>query len=252
LESEGHTHYYLYALERYQSFREAAEKRSNPNPQWYDQMVAYLKKTQSSEGSWSSGDGNEVGTSFAVLALSRSAKKTLANIPNTLGDGVLLGGMGLPKNTADLQERDGKVVEQVLAGTVEELLTTIETGNQPELERLAESPVRWKLDPDVTRRSGEIARLRAVVARGSYESRLLAVKALGRSRELDNVPVLIYALTDPDMRIVREADKGLRFISRKFDGVGLPDEPKPADATNAVADWKAWYQAIRPGAEFLD
>jgi hypothetical protein len=252
MESELHTHYYLYAFERYQSFREAAERQTNPSPPWYDQMVAQLKRTQGNEGYWSSADGNAVATSFSVLALSRSAKKTLANVSKKLGDGVLLGGMGLPKNTADLQERDGKVVEKLLAGTIDELMTTIEKGNRPELERLAESSARWKLDSDVTRRSGEIARLRAVVAKGPFESRLLAVRALARVRELDNVPVLIYALTDPDMRIVREADKGLRFISRKFDGVGLPEEPKPTDAPNAIAAWKAWYQAIRPSAEFLD
>jgi hypothetical protein len=193
-----------------------------------------------------------IATTFSVLALLRSAKKTLAKVSPKLGEGVLLGGMGLPKNTSDLQERDGKVVETLLAGTIDELVATIEKENKPELERLAESPIRWKLDPDVTRRSGEIARLRAVVAKGSFESRLLAVRALARVRELDNVPVLIYALTDPDMRIVREADKGLRFISRKFDGVGLPEEPKPTDTPNAIAAWKAWYQSIRPSAEFLD
>jgi hypothetical protein len=252
LESELHTHYYLYAFERYQSFREAAERQFNPSPKWYEEMAAMLKRTQASDGHWSSTDGDAVATSFAVLALSRSAKKTIAKVATRLGEGVLLGGMGLPKNTADLQERDGKVVEQVLVGTIDELMTTIEKNDKPELERLAESPALWKLAPDVTKRSGEIARLRAVVASGPFESRLLAVRALARVRELDNVPVLIFALTDPDMRIVREADKGLRFISRKFEGVGLPEEPKPADAPNAIAAWKTWYQAIRPGAQFLD
>jgi hypothetical protein len=91
-----------------------------------------------------------------------------------------------------------------------------------------------------------------VVSGGAYESRLVAVKALARVRELDNVPLLIYALTDPDMRIVREADKGLRFISRKFDGVGLPEEPQPPNVKSAIAAWKAWYASIRPAAEFLD
>jgi hypothetical protein len=215
-------------------------------------MVVQLKKSQASDGHWSSADGDSVGTSFAVLALSRSAKKTIAKVATRLGEGVLLGGRGLPKNTADLQERDGKVVETLLVGTIDELMTTIEKNDKPELERLAESPGRWKLAADVTKRSGEIARLRAVVASGPFESRLLAVRALARVRELDNVPVLIFALTDPDTRIVREADNGLRFISRKFDGVGLPNEPKPADAANAIADWKSWYQAIRPNAEFLD
>src|SRR5262249_32029205 len=154
----------------------------------------------------------------------------VAGPAKALGEGVLLGGMGLPKNTADLQERDGKILESPLAGTIDELMATIERGNTAELEKLAETSARWKLDSNVTKRSSEIARLRAVVAGGGFESRFLAVRALGRVRELDNVPLLIYALTDPDMRVVREADKGLRFTSRKLDGVGIPEEPKPQDA----------------------
>jgi hypothetical protein len=253
LNVQDHLHYYLYAFERYQSFREQAERSSDLSSRWYNDVVALLRKTQDPEGNWNGTDGAVISTSFAVLTLLRSTKKTLATVVAAkLGDGVLLGGMGLPKNTADLQEKDGKIVESPLAGTIEELLTTIEKADRPELERLAESPARWKLDRDVTRRSGEIARLRAVVASGTYESRLLAVRALGRVRELDNVPVLIYALSDPDLRVVREADRGLRFVSRRFDGVGLPEEPKPYEVANAIAAWKTWYQSIRPGAEFLD
>jgi hypothetical protein len=254
LDSEGHTHYYLYAYERYQSFREAANKITDSNPRWYNEFVAYLKKTEEADGGWNGTDGPAVTTSFAILTLLRSAKKTIATVaaPKKLGDGVLLGGMGLPKNTADIQEKDGKLVESPLAGTIEELVATIEKNDTPELERLAESQARWKLDSDVTKRSGEIAKLRSIVASGNFESRFLAVRALGRVRELDNVPLLVYALSDPDMRIVREADKGLRFISRKLDGVGIPEEPKPADAKSGISAWKAWYQSIRPSAEFLD
>jgi hypothetical protein len=253
LESEPYTHYYLYALERYHSFRELAEQKTDPNPRWYNDVYEKLKKTQDANGSWNGTDGAAVTTSFCVLTLMRSAKKTIASaVASKLGEGVLLGGMGLPKNVADLQERDGRLVESQLTGTVDELMTIIEKGSKPELQILAESPIRWKLDDDVTRRSGEIVRLRAVVSGGEYEARLVAVKALSRARDLDNVPLLIYALTDPDMRIVREADKGLRFISRKFEGVGLPEEPQPGNVKSAIEAWKTWYRSIRPRAEFLD
>jgi hypothetical protein len=132
------------------------------------------------------------------------------------------------------------------------LLATIERGNSPELERLADSAGRMTLGGDVTKRSGEIARLRGLVSAGNYSARLVAVQLLGRVRNLDNAPVLIYALTDPDPRIVQEADKGLRFLSRKFDGVGLPAEPKPHEVQAAIEAWKGWYRSIRPNAEFLD
>src|SRR5439155_16810507 len=113
----------------------------DPNPRWYNDVVALLRKTQDADGSWNGGDGQAVTTSFAVLTLLRSAKKTIATVTAAarLGEGVLLGGMGLPKNTADLQEKDGKVVESPLAGTIDELMATIEKGNTPELQRLAES-----------------------------------------------------------------------------------------------------------------
>jgi hypothetical protein len=75
---------------------------------------------------------------------------------------------------------------------------------------------------------------------------------LGKFREMDNVPLLIYALTDPDVRIVLEADRGLRFISRKFGGVGLPAQPTQQQVRDAQAAWKAWFLSIRPDAEFLD
>jgi hypothetical protein len=78
------------------------------------------------------------------------------------------------------------------------------------------------------------------------------VKTLGKVRDLDNVPVLLYALTDPDVRIVRQADTALRFVSRKFQGVGLPLDPKPADIQAAQKAWKDWYLAIRPDAELLE
>ena len=94
LDSEGHTFYYLYALERYQSFRELAEGRSDPNPRWYNDVVAKLKKAQAASGEWNDSEGDVIATCFGVLTLLRSAKATIAKAVAGLGDGVLLGGPG--------------------------------------------------------------------------------------------------------------------------------------------------------------
>jgi len=252
LESPGYTHYYLYAFERYHSFRELWERKADPNPKWYNDVVAMLQKSQQSDGHWEGADTAVIATSFAVLTLVRSAKKTITKLVGELGDGVLLGGLGLPPNTADLQERDGKLLEKPLAGTLDELLRLLEKADESELVQLAESTAAVPLDENVTKRSGQIAKLREIVSAGAYEQRLIAVKNLGRSRDFDSVPLLIYALTDPDPQIVRAADRGLRFISRKLEGVGMPAEPKPADVKAAITAWKAWYQTVRPQAEFLD
>lgn len=245
-------HYYLYALERYQSFREKAEDRDDPEPAWYNEMFVKLQKTQQEAGNWDGEDNAVVATGFATLFLLRSARKTISHLANSASEGVLLGGMGLPKNTADLRERDGKIVETPFAGTVDELIALISNPDHPDFAGLSDSTAAVALDADVTKRSGQIARLRAIVTGGTVESRLVAVRALGRVRELDNAPLLVFAMTSNDLRIVRAADQGLRFVSRKFGGVGLPDEPNAQDILAAIAAWKAWYTSIRPNAEFLD
>lgn len=265
VKTEEWNHYYLYGLERYMSFRELVEDKGEAEPDWYNRVFEFLRSTQAASGAWQpSGDTEVTATTFAVLCLSRSARKVIAQKLKALGEGVLLGGMGLPKNVSDLQERNGKVVETPLGGSVEEILAIIEDPNNPELKRLVESGQSIALDSDVTKRSGQVARLRSLVSAGSYESRLLAVKTLSKVRDLDNVPVLLFALTDPDVRVVLEADKGLRFVSRKFRGVGLPDDPQPPGANNklpardwpqiqaARRSWRDWYLSIRPDAELLD
>ncbi len=258
-------HYYLYGLERYMSFRELAEGEAEAEPAWYNQVFEFLSRTQNPTGSWAaSGDMETTATSFAVLCLSRSTRKIVATKLKALGEGILLAGMGLPKDVAALQESNGKVIESPLGGSVEEILAIIEDPNNPELKRLVEAGQSLPLDSDVTKRAGQVARLRSLVAAGSYEARLLAVKTLGKVRDLDNVPMLLFALSDGDVRVVLEADKGLRFVSRKFRGVGLPADPEPpgGDAKlpankwpqvqAAQTAWKTWYLSIRPDAELLD
>jgi hypothetical protein len=47
-------HYYLFALERYHSFRELAERRIDPDPRWYNDAAALLRETQHEDGFWTS------------------------------------------------------------------------------------------------------------------------------------------------------------------------------------------------------
>jgi HEAT repeat protein len=91
-------------------------------------------------------------------------------------------------------------------------------------------------------------RLQQLVHGGEAQARLLAVRALGRTGNLDYVPTLLYALSDPDHRVVIEARNELRFISRNFDGLGPPDEFTDDEKFKAIDDWKRWYKLIRPTA----
>jgi HEAT repeat protein len=75
---------------------------------------------------------------------------------------------------------------------------------------------------------------------------VLAVRALGRTGNLDYVPSLLYALTDPDHQVVLQARNELRFISRSFDAMGPPDEFTEQQRFEAIQAWKKWYSSIRP------
>ena len=245
-------HYCMYAIERYRSFRELSERKFEKEPKWYNDGFVFLRDTQEKEGSWESKEDKIAATAFGVLFLMRSAKKAIAKIVGNLGDGVMLGGMGLPPNVADLRERNGKVVESKLTGSIDELIAMISDDSNPELSRFAESTQAIALDKDVTKRAGQITRLRALVSAPAFESRLVAVRSLGKVRDLENVPILLYALSDPDIRVVREADKALRFISRRLEGMGQTDELTKAQQLKLQLDWRKWYLGIRPDAELLD
>lgn len=244
-------YYYMYALERYKSFWEKSRGIEEADPKWYQDGFNFLKGTQASDGHWDADFGGpEVTTCFAVLFLSRSAKKTIVKA----SQGVAQGGMGLPPDVKNLQEKNGRIVQETLDVDINQFLSIANSdGDNAELARLNDQAEPIKLSTDETKRNSELENLRKLVSAGKYESRKIAVRTLSKVRDLDNVPVLLYALTDPDSRIVTEADRGLRFISRKVSGVGLPDDqPSKQQIQSAQAAWKAWYLSVRPGAELLD
>jgi hypothetical protein len=244
-------HYYMYALERYHSFREKAG--GTPDNKWYDSGFAHLAKTQNGSGSWEGEDNNVIATCLATLFLMRSSQKAIQK-KLKMGDGVLKGGMNLPPDVRSIRE-DGKgqIVDDGVVVPTEQILELLEKGANPELDRLAEDSDPLKLSENASERKSQIELLRKKVSAADYESRKIAINTLSRDRNLENVPQLLYALTDPDVRIVLQADKGLRFISRKARGVGLPEgEPSQAQIKSAQAAWKAWYFSIRPDAELLD
>ena len=116
--------YYLYALERYQSFRELAEGRSDPDHNWYDDGVEHLARIQTQKGSWTGMGGPEVSTAFAVLFLTRSTQRAIQKAG--YGEGRLTGGRGLPSSVANVQVKRGKIVSTPLGGSVADALAALE------------------------------------------------------------------------------------------------------------------------------
>ncbi len=234
--------YYLYGLERYKSFQEALEGIEDPSPKWYNDGYEFLAKTQGADGSWSGYCGTECDTAFSVLFLLRSTQKS---IQAKLGEGMLLSGRGLPSNLARARLRDGQLVSEQVHKNVDELLSMIDDGNEATLDELARDPAQLVVER-VDEKSAR--RLQQLIRGGSPEVRVLSTRALGRSGNLDYVPSLLYALTDPEPRVVIEARNGLRFISRNFDGLGPPDNFNEQERFEAIDNWKKWYKSIRPTA----
>jgi hypothetical protein len=160
---------------------------------------------------------------------------------------MLTGGRGLPTNVANATMRHGQIVVQQTSTQVDDMLAMIDGKRGEELDALAQNPnslVVGQLDQKSARRLLQLAHA------PDAEVRLLAVSALARTGQLDQVPTLIYALTDPDRRVVQQARDGLRLTSRRFKGFGLADDFTTKEQYEVVEQWKAWYRALRPDAVF--
>ncbi len=254
IEDGKYVYYSLYALERCMSFRELAEGigDSKDGPKWYNDGVAFVKENQKEDGSWrSSGSGSTPATAFAILFLMRSTKKSIQKAKN-LGGGMLVGARGLPKDTDQVELLGGKVVAKAKMGAADRLLKLINATEDVDYSQAAD--LLAELPPHeaeaATKKHTEA--FRRLVADKSPEARIAAIRALATHRNLENVPTLIYALTDPDLVVLREARDALRRIGRKPKGFGLTEEPSQAERLVAIGKWKAWYLAVRPDAEFVD
>jgi len=248
------THYYLYALERYMSFRELAQleatgRAPEKSPRWYNDGVSFLLKTQGENGSWGSNAGPVPDTAFGILFLLRSQKKSIEKT-KSFGDGTLLVGRGLPKVTAGAEVRGGQVVARPLLGPAEELLAMLDNPDSPDYDEALSLLSELPAEELGTLAGEQAAKLHRLAAGRTADARLAAVQAMGRSGCLDHVPTLIYALTDPDPEVTRAARDALRRISRKPRGFGMPDEVSDLDRHRAIEKWQAWYRTVRPDAEF--
>lgn len=234
--------YELYSLERYKSFEELLTGDAPEEPDWYQKGYRYLKSKIDKDGSWNGAAGRAPATGFAVLFLLRSTQKS---IQASLGEGTLVGGRGLSADLNQMKMRNGRLVAEAKPTDVDKLLNMLEGDGSGNLDALLKSPASLKMDnvgPEDARR------LQLLVKSGGPESRILAVRALGRMRDLDYVPIMLYAMTDPDQRVVREARDGLRLVSRRFQGFGLKDNFSDTERFEVLDRWKRWYRRIRPDA----
>lgn len=251
-------HYSVYALERFDSLKQADEAgydnrfadedASERAEGWYTQGARVLLSTQSVTGSWKSMAGEIPDTCFATLFLIGSTKKSLQKSSLAkFKTGVMRGGTGLPA-VDGVRVRDGRVVVKPLDAPPDEILRTVANPDDPKfaesLEALAELAAEGDLA--ILKEQGRrLARL-AATAGTAVQVRILAVQAISRSRNLDLAPLLIRLLDDPNPEVMTAASTGLGEISRKFTDFGLGTRPTELDRNAAVGKWKDWFATVRP------
>ncbi len=100
-------------------------------------------KSQEKNGSWSSSCGVVPDTAFSVLFLMRNTSRVL--VTNTpYGEGMMVGGRGIPKVTDKVELDHGNIVARPLRGTGEALIKMLENPDGRDfdnsVERLAQLP----------------------------------------------------------------------------------------------------------------
>lgn len=243
----SYQYYYLYSFERYRSFREYVEGYSPPAPHWYDQAARFILEKEDPREGWR----NDTDTAFAVLFLLRSTRQSLqgGGSIDPSGKGTLIGGRGLPLGVPELEMRSGRIVVKPLSGPAEELLDVLGNPNDARFAQAVAGVERYAESADDKQLSPLAARLRQIAQSDDPAARAAAIAALGKTRNLDDVPLLIHALRDRDDRVALAARDALRYISRKLTGFGLRFPATAADKETAAKKWGQWYLAIRPGAE---
>ena len=249
----NYLYYYLYALERYYSFKEIADNRFEASPEWYNLIADFLLEKQKADGSWRGlGCGDTVDTSYGVLVLLRSTKQSIGKGPPRLEGGNMQGGRGLPKTTDQLVVKDGQIISLTEMGSADSLMERLDKLGELDdqtLSRLSQAS-NYELGIALSRNSAQIRKL---IGSGTPEMRRATVEMLGKNGDVRQTPALIYALTDPDPDVAAAAQTALLSLSRNPNGKKLPDS-KAKDYEKVrgecVEFWKNWYKKIDSSAVF--
>jgi hypothetical protein len=237
--------YFYYTLERMETIRDFVRGRTDPNPPWYQNVAAALVRSQRPDGSWKHSEGEIPATAFALLTLLRSTQKVLER-QHLYGAGTLISGRGLPGGTDAIEVRRGKAVARPLTGPAEELFGKLDNVNSPEFDRALGALDDLVREADAARLSPVAKQLRALASGGPAAAKASVLRALAKTRNFDDVPLLIEALDSPEDEVFRAADEGLRFMSRRMTLPRLPQELSTADRAVIARRWREWYQLIFP------
>ncbi|MBL8888637.1 MAG: HEAT repeat domain-containing protein [Planctomycetaceae bacterium] len=259
-ETDHWPYYALYGFERYATFREKVDGEVTEVPDWYDQGVEFVKANQKGDGSLTgTGEGGPaVHTSLAILFLVRSTQR-LTNLPK---DTVMNAGFGLGGRT---NIRGNQVINEEEKKDIAELLNRVKADMSPEeLAEIAESFRNAAVTSIKDKsRSQQLLMLKEMVKNEHWQIRIVAVRALGQVRMIDNCPALIFALTDPNPNVVQEANIALQFVSRKTETPPVPVAKSVNGDLDTSSDeykqgirrlyeyWSEWYLELKPDAQLF-
>lgn len=274
-EYKAWNYYYVYAIERYAYFREQAEGSIGGRfENWYDEGVEFLKAKELKGGGYP-GAHPKMSTSsasaFAILFLVRSSE--IINLPPA--ESRSLGSKGFQDGT--LKSEGGRIRSNSAAQNLSDMMGMLEEGESLSTAQLQAINASLKKQIVEFRNQDDKSRaeikgfLRSMIGAKNYYRRLIAVRFLAGEQDMDNVPGLIYAVSDPDLKIALEAHQGLRLISRKIDSMKLSDETvenarRDIDVLKKEPElearmrsefrvmerkWSEWFLRIRPDAELF-
>ena len=243
------TFYYLYAYERYASFRELAEGKSQPEPRWYTDGANFLIGAQHADGSWAMKDslgGKTSDTAFATLFLLRSSKKSIEKAYG-YGESMLVAGRGLSKETASVRVSGGKVLPVPRWTSAAELLPILQNRDGDAFDQgiaaLEQLPPK-EAEVLAARHAGLLRRL---LDDRSRLARLAAIRAIANGGNLDLTPALVHALGDPDLGVAVQACDALRRLTRTPGKGTVPGQLTEQRRHEEIQHWKQWYLAHPAG-----
>jgi hypothetical protein len=253
---EAWHYYFMYGLERYAYFREKAEGEIKEVPNWYDQGVEFLMANQEPSGGWpsASGGGEQTAnnsTCFAIMFLVRASELLMDNSASS----ITRGGMGFTEN-AKIENKGGEIVSDDMVQGFQNIVNLLKDAkSEDDVEALMDvlAPAIKEFTSDKEKSKAEqLQFLRGLMTEKSYAKRKVAVRFLAASQDMDNVPALLYAMSDPALDICEAAHNGLRLISRKVDAFPLSERPTKQEFLELKQKWTAWYKGVRPDARLID
>ncbi len=243
-----HKIYFYYALER------AAALGGAPDD-WFTTYGDGLLSLQGGGGEFRTHSGPTVGTAFAILYYMRSTQQILDKL---YGTGVQAGGKGLD----ELFGKKEKAKRDI--GPLDELLAELEKADLSKLDINTEDIVQKVQFGSKEELIGQVDNLKLLLASKDPGLRKTAYFALGRTGDFSLIPEMLKGLRDENLDVNVEALNALRYISRKPNGFGIPNDPLAGGALNseeqkllrannwrtkAFKVWGDWYRNVRPYEE---